>query len=91
MKEGKEGKMGKVSIAPFDDTAKRKLINAVGLRGQASGLEAAAKILAAMADHKGRVVGTRQINDVAEALRDKAAALRIVADRDIHDLEQQSS
>ena len=50
-----------IHIEPFDDATKKRLLKAVAARGQASGLAAAAKLIAMMADHKRRVVGTNEI------------------------------
>ncbi len=82
--------MATVTLAPFDDASKRKLLAAVAGRGQASGLEAAAKILVGMADSATRVVGTNTIRDAAAALVEKAARIRAAADADIADLQSQS-
>jgi len=44
--------------------------------GKASGLEAGAKVLRALADHKRRVVGTGELKNAAAALEEAAAELR---------------
>lgn len=76
-----------IHISPFDDANKKRLFAAVADRGKASGIEAAAKIVAEMANHKGRVVGTNALRDLAELLNDKAAQLRAGADAEIKALE----
>lgn len=47
--------------------------------GRASGLEAAAKVLLALADHKRRVVGTAEIKAAAASLQECAAEMRAKA------------
>lgn len=47
--------------------------------GRASGLEAAAKVLLAMADHNRRVVGTGELKAAALALQENAAEIRAKA------------
>ena len=47
--------------------------------GKASGLEAAAKVLLALADHKRRVVGTGELKAAALALQENAAEIRAKA------------
>lgn len=79
--------MAKVTIAPLDDEAKRTLLKAVADRGQASGLEAAAKILDALAAEGMRVVATNEIREIASALRGKAVHLRRNADGALKTLE----
>ena len=55
---------------------KRNILEAVADIGRASGLEAAAKVLLALADHKRRVVGTGELKAAAASLQECAAALR---------------
>lgn len=82
--------MTKVYISPLDDTSKRRLIAAVADKGKANGLEAAAKIFEALADHRRRVVGTGELKMAAASLRESAAEIRKAADGIIADLEAQS-
>jgi len=51
--------------------------------GRASGLEAAAKVLLALADHKRRVVGTAEIKAAAASLQECAAEIRAKAEATI--------
>ena len=62
---------------------KRELLKAVADIGRASGLEAAAKVLLAMADHKRRVVGTGELKAAAASLQECAAALRAKREEDL--------
>lgn len=48
--------------------------------GRASGLEAAAKVILAMADHKRRVVGTGELKAAAASLNEIAADIRTRAE-----------
>lgn len=61
----------------------RKVLNAVGDMGRASGLDAAAKLIAKLADHKGRVVGTNELKEAAAQLRGLAEELRSKARGDL--------
>lgn len=79
-----------ITIAPLDDVSKRRLMQAVAARGQAAGLLGASKLVAMMADHKRRVVGTAEIKDLAAALAAKAAEIKAEADAQIAALEAQS-
>lgn len=56
------------------------LIKATADIGRASGLEAAAAVLLAMADHKRRVVGTGELKAAAASLNEIAAQLRVKAE-----------
>lgn len=82
--------MTTVHIDPLDDTAKRQLLKAVADRGQAAGLEAAAKILTEMVACHNRVVGTNTIRDLVTAMNEKAASIRQGAEATIKALEAQS-
>ena len=53
-----------------------KVLGATADIGKASGLEAAAGVLEAMADHKRRVVGTGELKAAAASLRKTAAQIR---------------
>lgn len=75
-------------IAPFDDETKNRLLRATADLGKASGIEAAAKIVAEMANHKGRVVGTNALRDLAELLSEKAAEIRAAANAEIKGMEK---
>lgn len=77
-----------IHIEPHDDATKKRLLKAVAARGQASGIEAAAKLIAMMADHKRRVVGTSEVKALAEALSEKAAEIKAGADLEIAELER---
>jgi len=79
--------MATITIAPFDDAAKKALLKAVADRGYANGLKAAAVLLDRLAAEHMRVVGTNTVRDVAGALRDKAASLHATADETIKALE----
>jgi len=59
------------------------VIKATADIGLASGLEAAAKLLLAMADHKRRVVGTGELKMAAASLQETAAELRAKAEATI--------
>ena len=83
--------MTTVHIAPLDDAAKKQLLKAVADRGYANGLDAAAKILDALAEGRMRVVGTNEIREISGALKGKAAHLRHNADGAIKTLEAKSS
>lgn len=82
--------MATIMIQPFDDISKRKLFAAVAKRGQAAGIEAAVKILAELANHNRRVVGTNEIKEVAAAMAEKAREIRASADAEIAELEKQT-
>lgn len=56
-----------------------KVLSATADIGKASGLEAAAKVLLAIADHKRRVVGTGEIKAAALALHQSADEIRVKA------------
>lgn len=75
-------------VAPFDDETKKRLFRAVAERGKASGIEAAAKIVAEMANHKGRVVGTNALRELAGLLDEKAKEIRAAADAEISAMEK---
>ena len=75
-------------IAPFDDETKKRLLRATVDLGRASGLEAAANVVAEMANHKGRVVGTNALRDLAELLSEKAAEIRAAANAEIKGMEK---
>jgi hypothetical protein len=47
--------------------------------GKAAGLEAAAKVILAIADHKRRVVGTAELKAAALSLQESAAEIRAKA------------
>lgn len=64
-------------LLPMDRDALRALAD----HGRASGLEAAADVLLAIADPKRRVVGTGEIKAAAAALKENAAEVRARADR----------
>lgn len=55
---------------------KHNVLQAAADLGRANGIAAAAKVVAELANHKGRVVGTNEIRDLVAALNDKADALR---------------
>ena len=76
--------------APLDDETKKRLFRAVAARGQAAGLEAASKILDAMAANATRVVGTNTVKDTAEMLRAKAREIRSSADAEFAAMEAAS-
>lgn len=76
-------------ISQLDDDSKRRLLRAVADRGKASGIEAVAKIIAEMANHKGRVVGTNELRDLVEMLHGKASEIRASAEAEIAALEKQ--
>ena len=57
----------------------RRVLQAAADLGRANGIEAAAKLLATLADHKRRVVGTNEIRELVAALTDKADAMRTEA------------
>lgn len=82
--------MPDMHISPFDDATKRRLLVAVANRGKASGVEAAAKIVAEMANHKGRVVGTNSLRELAAMLLEKAAEIRSAADAEIAAMEAET-
>lgn len=65
-----------------------RLLRATVDLGRASGIEAAAKIVAEMANHKGRVVGTNALRDLAELLSEKAAEIRAAANAEIKGMEK---
>lgn len=77
-------------IAQADDATKRRLFVAVANRGKASGLEAASKLVAMLAKDRMRVVGTREIKALAEAIAEKAAEVRASADAEIAAMEAAS-
>lgn len=79
-----------IQIAPFDDASKKRLINAVADIGKASGLEAAASILIAMAGGHYRNVPTVTVREIAEMLQQKASDIRGKAESEIKILEAQS-
>ena len=76
-----------INLAPLDEARRTRLLRAVADRGKASGIEAAAKIVAEMANHKGRVVGTTALRDLAALLADKAHDIRTAADAEVKALE----
>lgn len=76
-------------ISPLDDDSKKRLLRAVADSGKASGIEAVAKIIADMANHKGRVVGTNALRDLVQMLNEEAGAIRASADAEIAALENQ--
>lgn len=55
------------------------VIKAMADIGRASGLEAAAKVILALADHKRRVVGTSELRAAAASLIECAADIRAKA------------
>lgn len=77
-------------IAPLDDTTKRRLFAAVANRGKASGLEAAAKLIERLAEGRMRVVGTREIKELAAIVAEKAGEIRASADAEIAAMEAES-
>jgi len=77
-----------IHIEPHDDATKKRLLKAVAARGQAAGIAAAAKLIAMMADHKRRVIGTNEIRELAEELSKKAAEIKAGADREIAEMER---
>lgn len=79
-----------IHIAPFDDISKKRLIKAVADKGKASGLEAAAQILIAMAGGHHWNVPTVTVREMAEMLKEKAADIRGQADSEMKLLEAQS-
>lgn len=79
-----------VHIDQLDDAAKKQLLKAVADRGYANGLDAAAKILDALAEGRMRVVGTNEIREISGALKGKAAHLRNNADGALRTLEAQT-
>ena len=79
-----------VYIDPLSDESKKQLFKAVADRGYANGLTAAAEVLKQCADGHMRVVGTNTIRDIAEALAEKATALRLAADAKVAALEAES-
>lgn len=52
---------------------RKEIVKAATEMGRALGLQQAAKVLRAMADHKGRVVGTNEIKETAAAIERLAA------------------
>ena len=78
-------------IAPLDDKTRRRLLKAVADRGQAAGIEAAAKVIEVMASHKGRVVGTNDLRNAVAAMRERAAEIRATADAEIAAMEAESA
>ena len=54
-------------------------VSAAADMGRAQGLEDAAKVLLALADHKRRVVGTGELKAAALALQESAAEIRAKA------------
>ena len=56
------------------------IIRATADIGRVSGLEAAAKVILAMADHKRRVVGTGELKAAAASLNEIAADIRTRAE-----------
>lgn len=54
----------------------KKVLQAAADLGRANGIEACAKIIAELANHRGRVVGTNDLRAVAADLRLRADALR---------------
>lgn len=80
-----------IRLEPLDDARRKRLLSAVASRGKASGIEAAAKIVAEMANHKGRVVGTNALRDLSDLLATKAQELRAIADADIAALEAETN
>ena len=59
--------------------------------GKAAGLEAAAKVLLALADHKRRVVGTSEIKAAAMALQENAAEIRAKAKEALRPYQQSNA
>lgn len=59
------------------------MLRAIGDIGKASGLEAGAKVLRALADHRRRVVGTSELKAAAEALEQAAEDIRAKANSQI--------
>lgn len=68
---------------------KRDALRALADQGRAAGLEAAAEVMLAMADHKRRVVGTGELKMAAAALKENAAEVRARADRVLKALGEQ--
>lgn len=68
-------------------TSKEEVMRLTAEIGRASGLEAGAKVMRALADHKRRVVGTSEIKAAAMALEDAAADLRAKAKSKLRLLE----
>lgn len=62
------------------EAGRRLILNATADIGKASGLEAAAKVLLALADHKRRVVGTGELKAAAAQLNEAAAEIRARAE-----------
>ncbi len=77
-------------IAPLDDKTKKRLLAAVANRGKASGLEAAAMLIGKLAENRMRVVGTREIKELAAAIAEKAAEIRATADGEIAAMESET-
>lgn len=77
-------------IDPLNDEAKKQLFKAVADRGYANGLTAAAELLKKCADGHMRVVGTNTLRDIADALLEKATALRSAAETKIAAMEAES-
>lgn len=75
--------MTTVQIEQFE-----RLLKAVADRGQAAGLEAAARILDELAAAHMRVVGTSTIKEVAAAFREEATKVRGQADVTISSMEK---
>ena len=53
-----------------------RVLSATGELGRAAGIDAAAQVLEALADHKRRVVGTGEIKAAAAVLRRNAETIR---------------
>lgn len=61
----------------------KRVLQAAADLGRANGIAAAAKLVAELANHRGRVVGTNQIRELAAALTNKADELRAEAKRQL--------
>ena len=57
----------------------KRVLQAAADLGKANGIAAAAKVIAELANHKGRVVGTNEIRDLVAALNAKADDIRAEA------------
>lgn len=75
---------------PREREPKERLFRAVAARGQAYGLEAASRILDAMAANATRVVGTNTVKETAEMIRAMAREIRSSADAEIAAMEAAS-
>ena len=68
-------------------TSKEEVLRLTAEIGRASGLETAAKVMRALADHDRRVVGTSDIKAAAMALENVAADMRAKAKSKLRLLE----